>query len=145
MITWIDSIIIATLVTMIIYLVYKFFKLRNLWMSLSDMYLQAMTDKYLLEQKIKELYQDIENSKLEQTDGFLKFVSDSRDWAFQYIEEVQSALSEFDKAVRPQLEWATTYGMVNGENAHTETLEKISEAYAKLKEVLPKETETPNN
>jgi hypothetical protein len=109
------------------------------------MYLQEMADKMLLQKKVEQLYQDIENSKLEQTDGFLKFVSDSRDWAFQYIEEVQAALSEFDKVAAPQLEWATTYGMVNGENAHTRTLEKISEAYSKLKEVLPKETETPNN
>jgi hypothetical protein len=107
--------------------------------------MQELADKMLLQKKVEELYQDIENVKLQQTDGFLKFVSESRDWAFQYIEEVQAALSEFDKNVAPQFEWAKTYGMVLGETAHTETLEKISKAYDKLKEVLPKENQTPNN
>lgn len=109
------------------------------------MYMQQLADNKLLERKINDLYQEIENIKLENTDGFLKFLSDSRDWAFQYIEEVQTAISEFDKEVSPRLEWAATFGMVGGENAHTETLEKISEAYEKLKKVLPKETQTPNN
>ena len=107
--------------------------------------MQEMADRMLLQKKVEELYQDIENAKLEQTDGFLKFVSDSRDWAFQYIEEVQTALSEFDKDIAPQLKWAKTYGTVLGETAHTEALEKISKAYDKLKEVLPKENQTPNN
>lgn len=142
---WIDSIIVGFLTTIIIYLVYRFFKVRTVFKALSDLYMQELADKVLLQKKVEQLYQDIENAKLEQTDGFLKFVSDSRDWAFQYIEEVQAALSEFDKVATPQLEWATTFGMVNGENAHTDGLKRISEAYDKLKSVLPKETETPNN
>lgn len=142
---WIDSVIIGLLVTLVIYLVYKFFKVRTVFKALSELYMQELADKALLQKKVEQLYQDIENVKLQQTDGFLKFVSDSRDWAFQYIEEVQAALSEFDKEVAPSLEWATTYGMVNGTSAHTDTLQQISDAYDKLKSVLPKETETPNN
>jgi chaperonin cofactor prefoldin len=107
--------------------------------------MQEMADKMLLQKKVEELYQDIENVKLQQTDGFLKFVSESRDWAFQYIEEVQAALSEFDSVAAPTLGWAKTYGTVIGETAHTEALEKISKAYDKLKKVLPKENQTPNN
>jgi hypothetical protein len=34
---------------------------------------------------------------------------------------------------------------VSGETAHTNVLRKISEAYDKLKEVLPKDNQTPNN
>jgi len=107
--------------------------------------MQELADRMLLQKKVEELYQDIENAKLEQTDGFLKFVSESRDWAFQYIEDVQAALSEFDKTVAPQLEWTKTFGMVLGESAHTSILQNISEAYDKLKEVLPKDNQTPNN
>jgi hypothetical protein len=143
--SWIDSIIVAILLTMVIYLVYRFFKIKNLFKALSDLYMQEMADKMLLQKRVEQLYQDIENAKLEQTDGFLKFVSDSRDWAFQYIEEVQTALSEFDKTVAPTLGWANTYGLTTGSTAHTDALQKISEAYEKLKEVLPKENQTPNN
>lgn len=143
--SWIDAVVVGVLVTIIIYLVYRFFKTRTLFKALSDLYMQEMADRMLLQKKVEELYQDIENTKLQQTDGFLKFVSESRDWAFQYIEEVQAALSEFDKEVAPSLEWATTFGMVSGETAHTNVIKRISEAYDKLKEVLPKENQTPNN
>lgn len=143
--SWIDAVVVGVLVTIIIYLVYRFFKTRTLFKALSDLYMQELADRMLLQKKVEELYQDIENAKLEQTDGFLKFVSESRDWAFQYIEEVQTALSEFDKSVAPDLEWANTFGQVLGENSHTNVLKRISEAYDKLKEVLPKENQTPNN
>jgi hypothetical protein len=143
--SWIDSVVVGVLVTIIIYLVYRFFKTRTLFKALSELYMQELADRMLLQKKVEELYQDIENAKLEQTDGFLKFVSESRDWAFQYIEEVQAALSEFDKDIVPELQWAKTFGMVSGESAHTNVLRKISVAYDKLKEVLPKENQTPNN
>jgi hypothetical protein len=142
---WIDSVVVGVLVTIIIYLVYRFFRTRTLFKTLSELYMQELADKMLLQKKVQELYQDIENAKLEQTDGFLKFVSESRDWAFQYIEEVQEALSEFDNDIAPELQWAKTFGMVSGETAHTNVLTKISKAYDKLKEVLPKENQTPNN
>ena len=143
--SWIDAVVVGILVTIIIYLVYRFFKTRTLFKALSDLYMQELADRMLLQKKVEELYQDIENAKLEQTDGFLKFVSESRDWAFQYIEEVQTALSEFDKSVDPLLKWAMRFGILNGETAHTKILSEISEAYDKLKSVLPENTETPNN
>jgi hypothetical protein len=143
--SWTDSVVVGVLVTIIIYLVYRFFKTKTLFKTLSELYMQEMADRMLLQKKVEELYQDIENVKLEQTDGFLKFVSDSRNWAFQYIEEVQAALSEFDKDIAPTLEWSNTFGQVLGETAQTNALKRISEAYDKLKEVLPKENQTPNN
>ena len=140
-----ESIVAGILVTLIIFLVYRLFKLKTFTKSLSELYMQQLADKFLLSKKIEELAQEIENKKLEDTDGFLKFVSDSRDWAFEYIEEVQKALAEFDEEVAPQLEWATNYGRLAGDTVHTTTINKISEAYNKLKSVLPKNDETPNN
>lgn len=142
---WIDATVAGILVTLIIYLVYRLFKVRVLFKTLSDLYMQEMADKMLLQKKVQDLYQEIENAKLGNSDGFLKFVSDSRDWAFQYIEEVQAALSEFDKTISPRLEWSKTYGQVVGNNVHSEAIETISEAYEKLKTVLPKDNQTPNN
>lgn len=142
---WIDATIIGLLTTLTIFLVYKLFRFRVLFKAISDMHLQTLADKALLEKKISELYQDIENQKLANSTGFIKFLSDSRDWAFQYIEEVQESLSEFDKEIVPILEWESTFGLVNGTNPHSDNMKRISEAYDKLKTVLPKETETPNN
>ena len=99
----------------------------------------------MLGQKIEELQKELSSKELSETDGFIKFISQSRDWAFEYIEEVQKALVEFDEVVVPQLEWATTYGRLAGNTVHTNTINTISEAYEKLKTVLPKDNQTPNN
>lgn len=140
-----ESVVAGILVTLIIFLVYRLFKLKTFTKTLSELYMQELADKFLLSKKVEELMQEIENKKLEDTDGFLKFVSDSRDWAFEYIEEVQKALAEFDEEVAPQLEWATTFGRLTGDTVHTKTITKVSEAYDRLKSVLPKNNETPNN
>jgi hypothetical protein len=39
------------------------------------------------------------SNDVEKTDGFLKFVSESREWAFSYIEQVQTAIKEYDVAL----------------------------------------------
>lgn len=53
---------------------------------------QLLIDKQILaEQLAKEV---IKGQAVENSDGFLRFVSESRDWAFQYIEEVQSAMND---------------------------------------------------
>ena len=141
----VESIVAGTLVTLIIFLVYRLFRMRRFASTLSEAYMQQLADNFLLQKEVEKLYQEIENSKLEQTDGFLKFVSESRDWAFEYIEQVQKALVEFDEEIAPQLQWATTYGTLTGDTVHTNTINTISEAYDKLKSVLPENTETPNN
>jgi hypothetical protein len=140
-----ESIVAGILVTLIIFLVYRLFKIRQFANTLSEAYMQQLADNFLLQKEVERLYQEIENKKLEQTDGFLKFVSESRDWAFAYIEEVQKALTEFDEVVDPALGWAMKFGVLNGETANVKILREISEAYNKLKSVLPENNETPNN
>ena len=142
--TWIDTTIVGILVTLVIYLVYRSVVNRRKFKALTDIYLQLLADKMLLDEKVKFLYQEIENTKLEQTDGFLKFVSDSRDWAFEYIEQTQDALSNFDIVIESIIDWNKTYGSVNGENPHSEKIKEISVAYEQLKKVLPQD-KTPNN
>ena len=109
------------------------------------LYIQSEMHKHMLGQKIEELQRELSSKELSETDGFVKFISQSRDWAFEYIEEVQKALVEFDEVVAPQLQWSNTFGKTAGETVHTTTINKISKAYDKLKTVLPKDNQTPNN
>jgi hypothetical protein len=110
-----------------------------------SLYIQSEMHKHMLGQKIEELQKELSTKELSETDGFVKFISQSRDWAFEYIEEVQKVLAEFDEKVAPELQWSNTFGQVLGDSAHTVVLKRISEAYDKLKSVLPENTETPNN
>jgi hypothetical protein len=142
---WINISIGVVVTIVLFYTTYRLLRYRIAFQNLANEYLQKLSDNELLLKEINRLNQQINNKELENSDGFLKFVSDSRDWAFQYIEQVQKALNEFDEEVAPRLEWATTYGRLAGDTVHTDTVNTISEAYNKLKTVLPKNTETPNN
>ena len=106
---------------------------------------QLSIDNILLLKKISDLFDEINSKELENTDGFLKFIEQSRDWAFQYIEEVQAALSEFDTEISSIVKWNQTYGTVTDGGAYSDKIKQISLAYDELKKLLPKNAETPNN
>lgn len=74
-------------------------------------------------------------------ENFIKFLSDSRDWAFDYIEEVQKGLSKFIDEVQPQLEYYNQYGViVEGMlPPHDFALKKISKEFEELKKLLPED------
>jgi hypothetical protein len=135
----------GTAISIIFILLYVIVKSNIQKKKILSLYIQSEMHKHMLGQKIEELQKELSTKELSETDGFVRFISQSRDWAFQYIEEVQTALSEFDKTVDPLLKWAMRFGILNGETAHTKILSEISEAYDKLKSVLPENTETPNN
>ena len=126
-------------------LLYLVIKLNIQKRKVLSLYIQSEMHKYMLGQKLEELQKELSTKELSETDGFVKFISQSRDWAFEYIEEVQKALTEFDEVVDPALGWAMKFGVLNGETANVKILREISEAYDKLKSVLPENTETPNN
>ena len=65
--------------------------------KLRDQILQLGLDRAMLLEKMDKL--SGKKSPIEQTEGFLKFVSESRDWAFKYIEDVQAAIQDFNAAV----------------------------------------------
>jgi Tfp pilus assembly protein PilE len=72
-------------------------------------------------------------------ENFIKFLSDSRDWAYKYIEDVQGGLQRFIKEVSPQLEYYNKYGaVVDGIiPSHDFALKKISKEVEELKKFLP--------
>ena len=133
-----DLIAYAVFVVVTTLLLISNFKSRSKRKLLASELIQQTLDKMALLQHVEKLTAETQSKDIEQTDGFLKFVSDSRDWAFQYIETVQEALEEFDKKVSPTLEYYSTYGTAV-EGLHTGLTKEISEAYAELKKVLPKD------
>lgn len=74
-------------------------------------------------------------------ESFIKFLSDSRDWAFQYIEEVQTGLRSFIEEVEPEVSYYDKYGIVveGMIPAHDIALKKISKELKTLKKLLPED------
>jgi hypothetical protein len=106
-------------------------------LELLEKYVGVEIEKSIILDKLDLMIKELEAKSVEESDGFLKFVSDSREWAFGYIEEVQTALKEFDDAVSDIFEYSKTYGSIDTESPSKDMLKKVSEAYDKLKTVLP--------
>jgi hypothetical protein len=74
-------------------------------------------------------------------ESFIKFLSDSRDSAFEYIEEFQSGLNKFVSDIEPEINYFREYGDLMAMQPNYYSLKKITEAYEELKNLLPKEEE----
>jgi hypothetical protein len=73
-------------------------------------------------------------------ESFIKFLSDSRDSAFEYIEEVQSGINEFVSEVDPLINYFDEYGDVMAMSPNYDNMKKISVEFKKLKKLLPEES-----
>ena len=74
-------------------------------------------------------------------ENFIKFLSDSRDWAFEYIEDVQKQLENFVRDIEPEIMYFDEYGVVGDAYPHYHSMKKISAAYKDLKKLLPDEVD----
>ena len=87
----------------------------------------------------EEEQQNNKTDKEKSNEDFLKFVSDSRDWAYQYIEDVQNSLNKFITDLEPEITYFDEYGIVGSAFPHYHSMKKISEAYKELKKLLPED------
>lgn len=116
---WLDFtayIVTAIFISALVYLII-FLAIKN--RRLTARATQATIDRMAAMDMLYKLMDEQQNTNVEQTDGFLKFISDSRDWAFTYIEDIQQALAVYDVALS------------------TDDAKIINEAYKKLISFLP--------
>jgi hypothetical protein len=92
----------------------------------------------VIKSKNKRLAMRVADLNEAANESYVKFISDSRDWAYEYIETVQEKLSTFATKVEPQLNYFNTYGTaVSG--PHTILVKEITEAYEELKTIMPQD------
>jgi mannitol-specific phosphotransferase system IIBC component len=99
---------------------------------------QEVIDRTIVMEEMRKLVAEIDNKNSNQNDGFLKFVSDSREAAFKYIEEVQEAINEFDQKVGPVVKHYKQTGKIL-ERKPSELVRELTSAYDKLMASMPKE------
>jgi hypothetical protein len=116
-------------------LAYNFNKLRS-------QYQQLFIDMMLLEKLINEIEESkIKTDESVHKENFIKFLSDSRDWAYEYIEDVQAGLNNFINETAPEINYFKEYGDTMSLAPNYYSMKKIAEEYEKLKALLPKEEE----
>ena len=71
-------------------------------------------------------------------ESFIKFLSDSRDWAYTYIEDIQEGLANFVNDVEPEISHFDEYGeALSMSRPDYDSMKNISRAYKELKKLLP--------
>jgi hypothetical protein len=95
---------------------------------------QMTIDAGIISVEFQKLLSEKQSGPLEETQGFVKFISDSRDWAFTYIEDVQTAIEDYRKIADV---------VPISKDMTIEQAEQLSKAYDKLVDFLP--TEEVNN
>ena len=98
-------------------------------------------DNKTLEEFIATNNVEFKNDSDIHKENFIKFLSDSRDWAFGYIEEVQVGLTKFVNDIEPEINHFKEYGDIISMEPNYNSLKKITKAYDELTKLLPKEEE----
>ena len=98
-------------------------------------------DNKTLEEFIATNNVEFKNDSDIHKENFIKFLSDSRDWAFGYIEEVQVGLTKFVTDIEPEINYFKEYGDLISMEPNYNSLKKITKAYDELTKLLPKEEE----
>ena len=126
----------SILVGLFVFLTLLFLSLYLFQIKKNRIILANTLNLLLMQQSISDANK---TDKEESNEAFLKFVSDSRDWAYQYIEDVQSSLGKFISDIEPEIAYFDEYGVVGAAYPHYHSMKKISTAYKELKKMLPDE------
>jgi hypothetical protein len=105
--------------------------------EISTLYIDNIALKKFIDNEVdkKLSNQDIHN------ENFVKFLSDSRELAYAYIEDVQSGLNDFVSSIEPEINYFKEHGDLMSMSPNYYSLKKIVEEYDKLKELLPEKEE----
>jgi hypothetical protein len=105
--------------------------------ELSILYIDNLALKKFIDSEAdkKLTNQDIHN------ENFVKFLSDSRELAYAYIEDFQAGLNDFVSSVEPEINYFKEHGDLISMSPNYYSLKKIVEEYDKLKKLLPEEEE----
>lgn len=124
------SVLTAVLLAITILFIKTRLKVRKLYSSI----IQLTLDKKELLVELSKALDALETKPLEQSDGFIKFLENSRESAFMFIELMQSAIADFEKETKD----------VFAKSELSDDIAKINLAYQKLKsQTLP--DDLPNN
>jgi hypothetical protein len=112
---------------------------RKAKLALLEKYLASEIEKSIFSTKLSEVTLQSDTKKIEESEGFLKFISESRDWAFKYIEDVQSSLGGFHSSVSESLEYLYSNRNTFSDDRSSDAIAVVYEEYKKLKDMLPED------
>ena len=110
----------------------------NNFNKLRDQYQKLFVDMMLLEKLINEIEESkIKSDESVHKENFIKFLSDSRDWAYEYIEDVQAGLKKFVEDIKPEINYFKEHGDIVSMHPNYYSMKKIAASYDELLKLLP--------
>ena len=136
----IQNVLIIFLLTLSISFIVAYSILLKKFVDVKNIVAKLVFDNFTLE-KVIELQNDkeIQTGESVHKENFVKFISESRDWAFNYIEEVQDGLSKFINELEPEINYFKEYGDIGAMSPNYYSMKKFVQEYEKLKMLLPTE------
>lgn len=128
----------VTFMFVFVFLLMSTIKFRVDNFRLTSINLQLAIEKAEIAKRLETSLLQNSQKPIKETDGFVNFISESRDWAFDYIETVQVGLDNFIKNAGPAIEYFDKYGDAM-HTPLTDGMTKISEAYKDLKTLIPED------
>jgi hypothetical protein len=126
------SSVLAAVFVILVIVSAKALRLRKKMKTLLAAY--SKIELFIASQKEKESDNDVHK------ENFIKFLSDSRDWAYEYIETVQSGLNKFVSDVDADISHFDEYGdTISMSRPDYNAMKNISNSYKELKKLLPVE------
>jgi hypothetical protein len=107
--------------------------------SLKKDYINIKNKNILFEKYFQSIQEDkLKNEENIHQENFIKFLSESRDWAYEYIETVQKGLNSFVDSVDSEINHFDNYGdTLSMVRPDYQAMKKISKSYKELKKLLP--------
>ena len=122
--------------------------LKNLWLKFQyadalnkilQMQLDATTANSFLLDKLKDKDKE-ESVKTDVQEGFINFLNQSRESAFEYIENVQSTLGNVVTDLSPIVEFHDKYGAIFDTDTRNQ-MQVVSSSFRELKKLIPEEVD----
>jgi uncharacterized protein YdiU (UPF0061 family) len=89
---WIELVVFIFLIVLFFALAYDNLRVRFNVQKISRQLIQEKLDYEAIVIKLQEALKESDKKNVEGTEGFIKFLTESRDWAFLYIEDVQRSI-----------------------------------------------------
>ena len=122
--------------------------LKNLWLKFQyadalnkilQMQLDATTTNAFLLDKLKDKDKE-ESVKTDVQEGFINFLNQSRESAFEYIENVQSTRGNVVTDLSPIVEFHDKYGAIFDTDTRNQ-MQVVSNSFRELKKLIPEEVD----
>jgi len=108
-------------------------KLSKITQEFARLYISYQSLQDFVEKNNVEFKNDSDIHK----ENFIKFLSDSRDWAFGYIEDVQKGLDKFIESLDPEISNFDEHSTMSEDTQYHQFMIKFSKEYKELKKLMP--------